>query len=105
MYTVFDSVNRDVLYSQLVTYGVSTKMIAMIIELYSTVTSLVKVNNTLSDSFECRNGLRQGESLSPILFAMHFNDINDALNDHADHKINILLYADDLVIIANTRLD
>ena len=39
------------LYSQLVTYGVSTKMIAMIIELYSTVTSRVKVNNTLSDSF------------------------------------------------------
>ena len=36
---------------------------------------------------------------------MHVNDINDALNDYADHKINILLYADDLVIIANTRLD
>ena len=93
------------LYSQLVTYGVSTKMIAMIIELYSTVTSRVKVNNTLSDSFECRNGLRQGESLSPVSFAMHVNDINDALNDYADDKINILLYADDLVIIANTRLD
>ena len=80
-------------------------MIAVIIELYSTVTSRVKVNNTLSDSFECRNGLRPGESLSPVLFAMHGNDINDALNDYADHKINILLYADDLVIIANTRLD
>ena len=50
-YTAFDSVHRDVLYSQLVTYGVSTKMIAMIIKLYSTVTSRVKVNNTLSDSF------------------------------------------------------
>ena len=36
---------------------------------------------------------------------MHVNNINDALNDHADHKINILLYADDLVIIANTRFD
>ena len=36
---------------------------------------------------------------------MHVNDINDALNDYADHKINILFYADDLVIIANTRLD
>ena len=104
-YTAFDSVNRDLLYSQLVTYGVSTKMIAMIIELYSTVTSRVKVNNTLSDSFECRNGLRQGESLSPVLFAMHVNDINDAYNDHTDHTIIILLYADDLVIIANTRLD
>ena len=36
---------------------------------------------------------------------MHVNDINDALNDHTDPKINILLYADDLVIIASTRLD
>ena len=80
-------------------------MIAMIIKLYSTVTSRVKVNNTLCDSFECRNGLRQGKSLSPVLFAMHVNDINDALNDHTIHKINILLYADDLVIIASNRLD
>ena len=39
---------------------------------------------------------------------MHVNDINHALNDHTDNKINILLYhlyADDLVIIANIRLD
>ena len=36
---------------------------------------------------------------------MHVNDINDALNDHSAHKINILLYADDLVIIASTRFD
>ena len=33
---------------------------------------------------------------------MHVKNINDALNDYT---INILLYADDLVIIANTRLD
>ena len=43
--------------------------------------------------------------LSPVLFAMHVNDINVALNDHSDHKINILLYAGDLVIVANTKLD
>ena len=58
---------NNVLYNQLVTYGVSTKVIVMIIKLYSTVTSRLKVNNTLSDSFECRNGLRQGKSLSPVL--------------------------------------
>ena len=62
-------------------------------------TSRVKVNNTLSDSCECRNCLRRGESLSPVSFARH---ISDALTDH---KMNILLYADDLVIIENTRLN
>ena len=36
---------------------------------------------------------------------MHVNDISDALNDHTDYTINMLLYADDLVIIASTRLD
>ena len=55
-------------------------MIAMIIELYSTVTSRVKVHNTLSDSFECRNGLRQGERLSPVVFVMHVNDIHYTIN-------------------------
>ena len=71
-YTAFDIVNRVVLNSQHVTYGLCTKMIAIIIKFYySTVTSRLKFNNTLSDtcSFDCRNGLRQGESLSPILFA------------------------------------
>ena len=36
---------------------------------------------------------------------MHDNDINDSLNNNKNHKINILLYVDDLVIIANTRLN
>ena len=36
---------------------------------------------------------------------MHVNNINDAINDHTNHTINILLYEDDLVIITNTRLD
>ena len=36
---------------------------------------------------------------------MHVNDISDALNDHTGYTINMLLYADGLVIIANTRLD
>ena len=49
--------------------------------------------------------LKARQGLSSVLFAVHVNDINDALNDHIDHKVNILLYADDLVIIANTRLD
>ena len=57
-----------------------------------------------SDWFKCIDGLRQGDGLSPILFAMSFNDISKKLSvvDN-DRDMNILLYADDLVILAESR--
>ena len=43
--------------------------------MYRDVKSKVKFNNKLSDEFSCMTGVRQGECLSPILFAMYINDI------------------------------
>ena len=45
--------------------------------IYINVKSKVKYNNELSDSFSCVLGVLQGESLSPFLFSMYINDIEE----------------------------
>ena len=55
-------------------------------------------------------GVRQGESLSPFLFSMYLNDIEEhfILNgfegiDLDMFKLFLLLYADDIVIMSETE--
>ena len=45
--------------------------------MYQNVKSKVKYNNELSDSFNSYLGVRQGECLSPFLFSMYLNDIEE----------------------------
>ena len=56
------------LFTKLMEYGISSKMLNMIIALYTNATSCVKLENSITDEFPCEVGLRQGDRLSPILF-------------------------------------
>ena len=94
--TAFDSVCRNTLYEKLKEYGISTKMLRMIMAIYKNVTSSVKINNMHTDSFGCTDGLRQGDSLSPVLFA-RLSEVDK------DKNMDILLYAYDLAILADSR--
>ena len=71
----FDYVDRDVLWFKLLQFGVRGKMLDIIVSMYENVKSQVKINNRLSESFSCMTGVRQGECLSPFLFAIYLNDI------------------------------
>ena len=65
-------------------------------------------DHEMSESFPCRLGVRQGECLSPFLFAMYVNDLESHLYSAdggvtiSNFKSMLLLYADDLVIFAET---
>ena len=63
----------------------------------------------MSSEFECYLGVRQGESLSPFLFSMYLNDIENEFYNSRINGINIgnvklflLLYADDITIFSET---
>jgi hypothetical protein len=80
--------------------------------MYTSVKSRVKYNNEVSNSFECTLGVRQGECLSPFLFSMFINDIEDMYvkNGFDGIEVNmfkmfLILYADDIVIFANNPRD
>ena len=78
--------------------------------MYTSVKSRVKYSNKLGNEFQCSLGVRQGECLSPLLFSLYLNDIEEQfINSGLDGidtdmlKIFMLLYADDIVIFANNQ--
>ena len=60
----------------------------------------------MSSYFNISNGVRQGEILSPSLFAIHMDDLSSLLNTSrigchiSDVGINYVFYTDDLCLMA-----
>jgi hypothetical protein len=90
--------------------------------MYQNIKSRIVYNNAVSDFFDCKNGVRQGENLSPFLFSMYLNDLEQFLNDRNVNgltsitedfeieldvylKLFVLLYADDTVIMSESKED
>lgn len=105
----FDFGNRDILWYKLIKFGITGKLLNVIRSRYEQVKSNVKFENVLSSDFECFLGVRQGECLSPFLFSMYVNDLEEELRlngldgiDIGTLKLFLLLYADDITLFAET---
>lgn len=119
----FDLVNRTSLWSKLLASNINGKILTAIINLYENAKSCVRSNGQLSTPFNCNIGVRQGDNLSPLLFAIYLNDLEFFLNQHykgldyTAHLINdnlsdddvemflrmfVLLYADDTIVLAES---
>ena len=106
----FDSVWREALYYKLFQLGISSKFVKIIRSLYSNVQSKIKIHNLLSDTINIDVGTRQGCNLSPALFNIFLNDLPTVLHKNNcdpvllyDVYINILMYADDVVLISSSK--
>ena len=51
-------------------------MYNVIINMYDSIQSCISYNNCISEYFECANGGRQGENLSPFPFSLFLNDVD-----------------------------
>lgn len=86
--------------------------------MYENIKSCVKISGESSQFFASNCGVRQGENLSPILFSIYLNDLENFLLssnissldlETISNEINIylrlliLLYADDTVIFSNNK--
>ena len=119
----FDLINRSTLWIKLLGIGVKGKIINVIYNLYDSAKSCVRKCNNLSDFFHCNVGVRQGENLSPLLFAIYLNDFESFvaqeyegltfLSSEASRllgddvfemylRLYILLYADDTIVLAES---
>ena len=64
----YDSVRREVLYKILIEFGILRKLVRLIKMSLTETYSRVRVVENVSDRFPIRNGLKQGDALSPLLF-------------------------------------
>jgi hypothetical protein len=108
----FDSVERHLLLFKLSEIGIVGNMYRAISSLYSNPRSRVILNEYETDFFQCPIGVKQGDCLSPTLFAIFINDLateikasNIGLQLDQSTFLNILLYADDIVLLAGNEED
>ena len=76
--------------------------------MYQISKSYVQLNNVTTEWFGVVNEVRQGDSLPPTLFSIFLNDpaegiksLNAGVNA-GDICISLLLYTDDIVLVAPT---
>ena len=108
----FDYVDHKNLWYKLVCIGIRGKMPSIVKSMYSSVKSSVMGPTGLLHEFDCTLGVPQGESLSPFLFAMYINDLEDTLHSSGvaglttdSLKQFLILYADDAVMLSESGED
>ena len=108
----FDYVVRDILWYKLIKLGVCGKILNVIMSMYRNIKSKVQLDNMVSFGFTCELGVRQGECLSPFLFAMYLNDLEEEFNlkgsegiDVGMLKMFLILYADDIVLFSDSAAE
>ena len=97
-------------WQKLLKEGIHGKILNVIKNMYAEIKSCVLLNGVKSEYFNCEKGVRQGENLSPLLFSLYLNDLENFLeskhgraieiainNENAELyiKLFLILYADD----------
>jgi sorting nexin-29 len=105
----YDSINRFNLYIAMKELQIPKKLIALALTTLKNSKCQIKIQNNLSDPMEIKNGLRQGDAIACLLFNIALEKvIRDAnINTRGTifyKSVEILAYADDIVIIARTKM-
>jgi hypothetical protein len=107
----YDSLDRSTIWKRLIEVGLRGKMWRVLRNLYDVVESSVLVGHRRTEWFPVEGGVRQGCILSPILFALFIDGLVGAVkrvrvaSTLEGSKLNILLFADDVALLANSRSD
>ena len=96
----FDRVPRRVLWWAMRTLGLEEWIVRVVQVMYEGARSRVRINNTYSDPFDVKVGVHQGSVLSPLLFIIVLEALSQEFRTGCPWE---LLYADDLVIIAESQ--
>ena len=108
----FDSVWHEGLFYKMKKVGIGGKTLELIKDIYRKTKCAVKFKNSITSFFNYTKGVRQGCPLSPMLFNIYVNDLFEIMNkdnvsdiylEEKEHKVNMLMYADDLIILSESK--
>jgi hypothetical protein len=109
----YDTVPREYLFLKMAQYGVPEVLINNVRAYYHISTGQVRRGDHLSEKFKIEMGVKQGCSLSPLLFSIFINDILDDIKSAklgveipgVSETLSGLLYADDLALLLENPRD
>lgn len=104
---------HDLLWQKLSDMGVSDKFIRVCRSLYDRAKVSVCTSVGLSDPVDVKEGVLQGEIMSPLLFSLFISNLEKYLADNGargipidpKNEITCIAYADDLVLLAKNPPD
>lgn len=103
----YDNIIWNKLWYNLIRLGIPTKIVKLIKSCNSNTNCVVRVQEELSIPFEVVKGLRQGDALSPVLFTLALESLIRRIPQKKSMGLNgnhtILAYADDIIILGDTR--
>ena len=106
----YDSVDRSVLWAALAEHGLHGPVLETLKAMYADVRMVVRLAGEVGAMFDAPMGVKQGDPLSPLLFGLLIDRLEPYLKLHcptigadlATLTLNLLLYADDLCLIAES---
>ena len=105
----YDSVNREILWARMSRMGFGGSFLTSLQALYCGDSVESVVNGSSTRPVYLRRGLRQGCSLSPILFALYISDIGRDLSslptgfELGKLRVSALLFTDNIVLVGRSR--
>ena len=102
----YDSVNRNILWTKLASMGFGGQFLQSLKSLYTGDSLVCTVNGVSTGQVYPQRGLRQGCSLSPLLFALYISEIGKDLSTSTlgfplgGMTVSVLCFADDIVLFA-----
>ena len=94
--SAFDSVWRVGLWSKILAHKVNGKVFKVIFNMYNGIKSCVSVMERNSPFFSSFAGVHQGENLSPVLFSMYLNDLENFLQESQINGISLDIINDEI---------
>jgi len=106
----YDCIDRNLLWESLRGMGIHGRILDSLIEMYREVKMAVRIGGQIGPTFEANMGVKQGDPLSPLLFGLFIDRIEKTFANFLPEGgvqmgcllVQVLLYADDLVLLAET---
>ncbi len=116
--SAFPSVDRSLLFKKLAKLGISSRFGFALHSLFDRNTFMLRFEGGVTEEFRVNTGLREGSVLSPLLFSIFIADMEESVLRPFQSSVDFqfrdfivagvpfpgLLYADDLIILARSRL-